>query len=102
MQDYAVRWREHGSSRRYAGYMHLGALSTELVGRVGDGPRWVVSIRFENIQSVRLSNEKLRLVRKHGSAIEVQCDDGVEALQTLAERLAAGVPRSVSVTLDAA
>ena len=80
----------------------LRALSTELVGRVGGGPLWVVSIRFENIQSVSVSNEKLRLVPTHGPAIEVKSDDGVQALRALAGRLAAGAPGSVSVTLEAA
>jgi hypothetical protein len=102
MEDYVARWREEGSTRPYAGYVCLGERSAQLVGRAGGGPRWVVSIRLEHIQSVSLSNETLRIVRRHGPAIEIQSDDSVEALRELAERLAARVSRSVFVTLEAA
>jgi hypothetical protein len=47
MPGYAFHWREEGSSRHYAGYVQLGERSTQLVGRVGGGPRWVVNILFD-------------------------------------------------------
>jgi hypothetical protein len=102
MPGYAVHWREDGSSRDYAGYVQLGERSTQLVGRVDAGPRWVVNILLEHIQSLSLSNETLRVIRRQGPAIEVRSDDGIQALRDLAERMAARVPPSVSVTLEAA
>jgi len=66
------------------------------------GPRWVVNILFEHIQSASLSDTTLRVVQRQGPAIEVQSDDGMQELRDLVERLAARVPPSSSVTLEAA
>jgi hypothetical protein len=91
-----------GLSRMVAPSRRTTSAEEGALGFVVTAPSSRVNILLEHIQSLSLSNETLCVIRRQGPAIEVRSDDGIQALRDLAERLAARVPPSVSVTLEAA
>jgi len=85
--SYAIYWYVGELGLRYAGRLELSDSSAELSGSAL-GRRFLDSISFEDIASVRLSAGRLRISRRNGAELEIGSVDGPGSLRELAEHLA--------------
>ena len=85
--SYAVYWYEGELGPRYAGRLDLGDSSLELSGSAL-GRRFLDSISFDDIASVRLSSRHLRISRRGGGELDIGSVDGPGSLRELAGHLA--------------
>ncbi|MDX6483944.1 MAG: hypothetical protein QOE95_1715 [Gaiellaceae bacterium] len=88
--SYAVYWYEGELGPRYAGRLDLGEAALELSGSAL-GHRFLDSIAFQDIASVRLSSRRLRIARRGGAELDIGSVDGPGSLRELAGRLASHV-----------
>jgi hypothetical protein len=97
--SYAIYWYVSELAPRYAGRLELTESSVELSGSAL-GNRFLASIAFEDIASVRLSAGRLRIRRRGGAALELGSVDGPGSLREVAERLASVVPLAAVSPVD--
>ena len=95
--SYAVYWYEGELGPRYAGRLELSGSSAELSGSAL-GHRFLDSISFKDIASVRLSAGRLRISRRDGGEFDIGSVDGPGSLRELAERLASVLTEPSSVS----
>ncbi len=98
--SYAIYWNEGEVGPRYAGRLELSDSSVELSGSAF-GHRFLESISFDDIASVRLSAGNLRVSRRDGAPLDIGSVDGPGSLRELADRLASALTEPTSVTLGA-
>ena len=98
--SYAVYWFEGELGPRYAGRLELNDYLVELSGSAL-GHRFLDSIPFEDIASVRLSAGRLRISRRNGPELAIGSVDGPGSLRELAERLASVLTEPSSLTARA-
>ena len=85
--SYAVYWQEGEVGPRYAGRLELGQSTVELSGSAPGG-RFVDSISFQDITSVRLSARTLRVRCRDGTVLDVGSVDGPGSMRELVDSLA--------------
>jgi hypothetical protein len=84
--SYAVYWQVGEVGPRYAGRLELGDSCVELSGSA-PGRRFIDSISFEDISSVRLSARTLRLSRRNGPVLDVGSVDAPGSMRELVDFL---------------
>jgi hypothetical protein len=85
--SYAVYWQEGQLGPRYAGRLELGQSTVELSGSAPAG-RFVDSISFQDIMSVRFSARILRVCCRDGTVLDVGSVDGPGSMRELVDSLA--------------